>query len=141
MNRLHQRRLYYVLFATVTIATATGLILYALKKNINAFMTPSQVTAHALPADYHFSLGGLVKKESFVREKTGLKVHFILTDQQHEIHVDYTGILPDLFREGKGAIAEGHLAKGGRFIATRVLAKHDENYTPPRLKQAMGERA
>ena len=130
MNKIQKRRLYFISFFVVGLTLATGLILYALKQNINVFLTPTQITSTHLPHDYHLRLGGMVKKGSVVREKTGLGVQFTVTDFKHEILVQYVGILPDLFREGKGVVAEGTLNTRGIFIATQILAKHDENYMP-----------
>ncbi|SRR5579883_986451 len=130
MNKIHQRRLMYVMCFVIGLAIASGLILYALKQNINAFLTPSQMMAARPPADYHFRLGGMVKKGSVVRDKQGLGIQFTVTDFKQEVQVRYVGVLPDLFREGKGMIADGNLNNQGTFIASQVLAKHDENYMP-----------
>lgn len=133
MNKIHERRIYIVTFSLIGLMAAAGLILYALKQNINVFLTPSQITTTLKP-DYHFRLGGMVEKGSVVRTKESLETQFVVTDFKHTIAVHYVGILPDLFREGKGVIAEGHLDDKGEFVATQVLAKHDENYMPPPLK-------
>ncbi len=133
MNKIQQRRLYMIGISAVGVALAAALILYALRQNINAFMTPTEMTSQQLAADYHCRLGGLVKDKSIVREKQGLGVQFIVTDFKQEVPVHYQGILPDLFREGKGVIAEGTFSKG-IFTATQILAKHDENYTPQKLQ-------
>lgn len=139
MNKIHKRRLYYLSFAAVGVAVAVGLILFALKQNINVFMTPQQLMNTKIAADYHFRLGGMVKKGSIIREKNGLGVQFIVTDFKKEVTVQYTGILPDLFREEKGVIAEGSLNAQGIFIATQILAKHDENYMPKNVYKALRE--
>lgn len=131
MNKQRIQRLTYIFILLVGLATAVGLILYALKQNINLFFTPTAALTSTIPLDHHFRLGGQVKPGSLVREKNNLSVHFIITDLTHEIPVDYTGILPDLFREGNGAIAEGHWNNNRhRFIAIEILAKHDEKYMP-----------
>ncbi|MBX3708705.1 MAG: cytochrome c maturation protein CcmE [Gammaproteobacteria bacterium] len=130
MNKIHKRRIYYIGLLTLGLTIATSLILYALKQNINAFLTPDQITHAHFIADRHFRLGGMVKKGSLIHNKTGLGVEFIVTDFKHELKVRYVGILPDLFREGKGVIAEGNLNTQGIFVANQVLAKHDENYMP-----------
>lgn len=130
MNKIHKRRLYYIAFFTIGISIATSLILYALKQNINVFLTPSQLASTQIATDYHFRLGGMVKNHSVVRDKNNLSVEFIVTDFKSDLRVHYEGILPDLFHEGKGVIAEGYLNKDGIFIASEVLAKHDENYMP-----------
>jgi cytochrome c-type biogenesis protein CcmE len=139
MNKIHKRRLYYVGLSTISLALATSLILYALKQNINVFLTPTQLSTQHLAPDYHFRLGGMVKKDSVKHDKSGLGVQFIVTDFKQEIPVYYVGILPDLFHEGKGVIAEGNLNSQHIFIASQVLAKHDENYMPKQVYQAMRE--
>lgn len=136
MNKIQKRRLYLILIVALGLAGATGLILYALKQNINVFLTPTQLAETTLPPDYHFRLGGMVKKGSVKRE-ADLKTQFIVTDFKHDVPVQYTGILPDLFHEGKGVIAEGSLNQQGFFIATQVLAKHDENYMPKKMYEKM----
>lgn len=130
MNKLHKRRLYWILLFSLGLAVAAGLILYALRQNINVFLTPSQLASAHYPTDYAIRLGGMVKKNSVVRESQGLGVRFVVTDFKHETTVEYSGILPDLFREGKGVVAEGYLGKDGVFRANQILAKHDENYVP-----------
>jgi cytochrome c-type biogenesis protein CcmE len=139
MNKIHKRRLYMIAFSAVGIALAVGLILYALRQNINAFLTPTEIAVTQLVPDYHCRLGGLVKNGSLVREKQNLGVQFVVTDMQHDITVRYNGILPDLFREGKGMIAEGSIDTNGVFQATQILAKHDENYTPRKLQYLQGK--
>lgn len=139
MNNIHKRRLYTILFSAISIAIAAALILYALRQNINAFMTPSEMLTTQLSSNYHCRLGGLVKKGSLVREKQGLGVQFVVTDMKQDMTVQYNGILPDLFREGKGMIAEGTLNANGIFMATQILAKHDENYTPQKLQHMRGK--
>jgi cytochrome c-type biogenesis protein CcmE len=141
MNKIHKRRVYYIILFAVSLATATSLILYSLKQNINVFLTPNQLTSLSVSTDYHFRLGGIVKSGSVIREKNGLGVHFVVTDMKHDIMVHYVGILPDLFREGKGVIAEGSLNSQHIFIATQVLAKHDENYMPKNVYKMMREGA
>lgn len=141
MNRLQTRRLYYVGFFLLGLALATGLILYALKQNINVFYTPSQLMSAHVPKDYHVRLGGLVKAGSIKRSTTQLAVQFVITDLKQDLTVQYLGILPDLFHEGKGAIVEGHLTAAGTFAATQVLAKHDENYMPKNVYTALRAQA
>lgn len=130
LNKQQVRRLTYVTLLLIAIATGLSLILYSLKQNINLFFTPTQAVAQHLPSAHSFRLGGQVKPGSLIREKNNLTIRFILTDTQHEIMVTYTGILPDLFKEGNGAIAEGQWNANNEFIATQILAKHNENYTP-----------
>jgi cytochrome c-type biogenesis protein CcmE len=137
MNHIHKRRIYIIVLLAVGLGLAAGLILYALKQNINVFVTPSQILSSHLSPDYHFRLGGMVKKDSVIRDKKSLNVSFIVTDLKSEITVFYTGGLPDLFREGKGVVAEGHLDQQQHFIATQVLAKHDENYMPKNVAEML----
>jgi cytochrome c-type biogenesis protein CcmE len=139
MNTIHKRRLYYIGLFALGLTIATGLILYALKQNINVFLTPGQLANAHISADYHFRLGGMVKVGSVARDKNGLGVAFIVTDLKRDLLVRYVGILPDLFRAGKGVIAEGSLNTQGVFIATQVLAKHDENYMPKNWYKAIRE--
>src|SRR5207253_8036070 len=101
MNKIHKKRLYYIGFFAIGMGIATGLILYALKQNINVFLTPSQLANTKMAADYHFRLGGMVKKNSTVRDKNNLTVEFVVTDLKRDLRVHYEGVLPDLFREGK----------------------------------------
>jgi cytochrome c-type biogenesis protein CcmE len=141
LNKQRRQRLYYLLLLMLGIGLAVGLILYSLKQNINLFLTPTQALSTELPAKHHFRLGGQVKMGSIQRDKKNLTVHFILTDLKHEIPISYTGILPDLFREGNGAIAEGYwkpeTTQQKEFIATEILAKHDENYMPRAVYDAL----
>lgn len=138
MNKIHKRRLSIILFSALSITLAVTLILYALRQNINAFMTPSDIATAQLAPNYHCRLGGMVKNNSVIHEKQQLGVQFTVTDGQHDMTVHYNGVLPDLFHEGKGVIADGHLNQNGTFIATQVLAKHDENYSPRKLSHLQG---
>lgn len=138
MNRLQKKRLTTVCVVSIAVMIATSLILYALKQNINVFSTPTELLSST--QSYHARLGGLVKKGSVRHDKNGLGVHFIVTDMHNDLPVYYQGVLPDLFREGKGVVAEGKM-KDKLFIATQVLAKHDENYMPIKVKQAIKETA
>lgn len=140
MNKLHRQRLIYLSIFSLSLGIATSLILYALQQNINVFLTPSQVTTLSLTTHYHFRLGGLVKKQSVIYDTKTLGVQFVITDLKHDVLVHYTGILPDLFHEGKGVIADGSLDAKGVFTATEVLAKHDENYMPKKISQSLGKR-
>ena len=118
-----------------SLAVAAVLVLNALDSNIALYVTPSEVAAGKAPQGKAFRIGGLVKEESVKRND--LTVRFVITDTAKEIPVAYTGILPDLFREGKGAVVQGRLGGDGVFAATEVLAKHDENYMPPEAKHAI----
>lgn len=137
MNQKRRARLYGVIVILVCTGIAVSLSLYALKENINLFYTPSQVIANETPKHRTFRLGGIVKQGSVKRNKDNLAVTFILSDTANEIKVTYNGILPDLFREGQGIVAQGKLNQRGQFIAQEVLAKHDENYMPPQLGEAL----
>ncbi len=134
LNKQQRQRLLYLAVLMLGLAVAAGLILYSLKQNINLFFTPGQALLADMPMGQRFRLGGQVKAGSVRREPGTLQVHFILTDLKQEVRVSFAGILPDLFREGNGAIAEGHWEEGAsgkkEFIATEILAKHDENYMP-----------
>jgi len=130
----HQRALL-IIAALVVIGVAAVLILNALNSNIALYVTPSEVAAGKSPQGQAFRIGGMVKDGSVKRD--GLTVHFIITDMVKDISVAYTGILPDLFKEGKGAVIQGRINSNGEFIASEVLAKHDENYMPPEAKHAL----
>jgi len=116
---------------------AAALVLNAFQSNLVFFLTPSQVAANEAPRDRAFRIGGLVEAGSVVRAKDALTVRFKVTDTAKTIPVVYTGILPDLFREGKGVVAQGRLQQDGSFRASEVLAKHDENYMPPEAAHAL----
>lgn len=132
-----RKRLYLVAFLLAGIGTATALSLVAFRKNMMYFYSPSQVAGGAAAVATQFRLGGLVKKGSVRRASNGLDVRFILTDRAHSVAVRYHGILPDLFREGQGIVAHGHLGPNGVFVADQVLAKHDASYMPPNVKDAL----
>jgi cytochrome c-type biogenesis protein CcmE len=112
-------------------------VLNAFQSNLVFFFTPSQVASNEAPRDRAFRIGGLVEAGSVVREKDALTVRFKVTDTAQTIPVVFTGILPDLFREGKGVVAQGKLGSDGTFKASEVLAKHDENYMPPEAAEAL----
>jgi cytochrome c-type biogenesis protein CcmE len=119
------------------LAIATALVLNAFQSNLVFFFTPTQVAAQEAPAGRTFRIGGMVETGSLMRESDGLTVHFRVTDTAKTIPVVYKGILPDLFKEGKGVVAQGRLGPNGEFTASEVLAKHDENYMPPEAAHAM----
>ena len=129
------KRALIIFVALVVIGVAALLILNALNSNIALFVTPSEVAAGKAPKDQAFRIGGMVKDQSVRRD--GLTVHFVITDLVKDIPVAYTGILPDLFKEGKGAVIQGRMNANGEFIASEVLAKHDENYMPPEAQHAL----
>lgn len=130
-----QRRLAMVAGGLGALAAASALVLSALRDNLVFFFTPSQVEARQAPLDRTFRIGGLVEARSVRRD--GLAVQFTVTDTVHALPVRYRGALPDLFREGKGVVANGRLAADGVFAADQVLAKHDENYMPRESMEAL----
>jgi len=119
------------------LGVATTLVLNAFQSNLVFFFTPTQVAANEAPRDRAFRIGGLVEVGSVERDKDALTVRFKVTDTAKTIPVVYTGILPDLFREGKGIVAQGRVGADGTFKASEVLAKHDENYMPPEAAEAL----
>ena len=129
------KRAAIIVGALIAISFAVVLILNALNSNIALYVTPSEVAGGKSPADQVFRIGGMVKDGSVKRD--GLTVNFVITVMAKDIPVAYTGILPDLFKEGKGAVIQGRLNPDGQFIASEVLAKHDENYMPPEAKHAL----
>lgn len=132
-----QKRMVTVVAILAGVGIATAFALQAFQKNLLYYYSPSQIRAGEAPASRSFRVGGLVEKGSLKREPGSLEVHFTLTDFAQEIVVSYTGVLPDLFREGQGVIARGKLSPDGSFVAEEVLAKHDENYMPPEVKQSL----
>jgi cytochrome c-type biogenesis protein CcmE len=125
----------------VILAAAVTLVLTAFQQNLVFFFTPSQVAANEAPVGKAFRIGGMVEEGSLKRGGDGLTVQFKVTDTAKSIPVKYTGILPDLFKEGKGVVAQGRLGPDGVFQATEVLAKHDENYMPPEAAHALEQGA
>ena len=130
-----QKRIALIVGGLASLAIAAVLALNALDSNIALYVTPSEVAAGKAPQGKAFRIGGLVKEGSVKRQD--MTVHFVVTDTVKEIPVAYTGILPDLFRDGKGAVVQGRLGSDGVFVATEVLAKHDENYMPPEAAAAL----
>lgn len=133
MTPARKKRLALVALMIGGVAVGVGFALNSLNQSIMFFLTPSEVLAGDAPSDRLFRVGGMVVKGSVSRPGDGLTVQFDLTDNEKQVTVRYTGILPDLFREGQGIIANGRLDGSGRFVAEEVLAKHDENYMPPEL--------
>jgi len=131
------KKLLWVVAGLALLGVATTLVLNALKTNLNYFYTPTQVANDEAPNNRSFRIGGLVLAGSLKRQTDGLTVEFIVTDTARNIPVSYKGILPDLFKEGKGVVAQGKLGANGYFIADQVLAKHDENYMPPEAAKAL----
>ncbi|MBU0622483.1 MAG: cytochrome c maturation protein CcmE [Gammaproteobacteria bacterium] len=132
-----QKRLGFIVAGIVLVAAAVGLVLYALKNNVSLYFTPTQVFNKEAPHGRSFRIGGLVEEGSVKRENDGLTVHFNITDNDKIMPVVYKGILPDLFKEGKGVVAQGKLDESDVFRAEEVLAKHDENYMPPEAADAL----
>ncbi|WP_110648083.1 cytochrome c maturation protein CcmE [Salinicola peritrichatus] len=137
MRANRKRRLVIVVGLVALVAVAVGLTLYALRANINLFFTPSQIAAGEAPHDRTMRIGGVVKKGSVERSGDSLQVAFSVTDFASDVRVSYDDILPDLFREGQGVVVIGRLRDDGEFIAQQVLAKHDENYMPPEVAEAL----
>jgi cytochrome c-type biogenesis protein CcmE len=135
MKPHRRRRLYFIIAILAGVSMAVSLAIYALGQNVNLYYTPTQLALAQSPPRQMFRMGGMVKVGSFVRQPDSLKVHFVLTDYQHELPVQYTGILPALFREGQGIVVQGKLNPQGAFMADQVLAKHDEKYMPPGIKK------
>ena len=131
------RRALWIVAGLAALGVATGLVLNAFRSNMVFFFTPTQVAGNEAPRDRAFRVGGLVEEGSVVREKDALTVRFRVTDTARTIPVVYTGILPDLFREGKGVVAQGRIGADGVFKASEGLAKHDENYMPPEAADAL----
>ena len=137
MHPVRRQRLILVLFVVVFSSAAIGLMVYALSGNINLFFPPAEVAAGKAPVGVPIRVGGMVVDGSVQRSDDSLEVRFSVTDYQASVPVVYTGILPDLFDEGQGAVASGKLNQNGVFEATEVLAKHDENYMPPEVAEAL----
>lgn len=137
MRIIKQKRLGLILLMVAGISVAVFFGLRAFNDNLMFFFSATDVVEGKAPKDHLFRLGGMVVKGSVVRQPSGLTVRFVLTDMAKDVTVEYTGILPDLFREGQGIVANGKLDANGIFIAQEVLAKHDENYMPPEVAQSM----
>jgi cytochrome c-type biogenesis protein CcmE len=133
------KRLFGIGLGMLLVCGALFFVLNAFQSNLVFFFTPTQVVAGEAPKDGHFRVGGLVKEGSIQRD--GMSVAFVVTDTQREVPVRYVGLLPDLFKEGKGVVAQGRLDASRLFVASEVLAKHDENYMPPEAQHALDEAA
>lgn len=140
--KTRHKRMTFILVGLVGLAAVAGLVLNALNSNLALYISPTDVLAGKAPKDTVFRLGGMVVEDSLKRQSDGLTVHFDVTDNDKILPVSFTGILPDLFQEGQGVVAQGRM-EGGMFKATEVLAKHDENYMPPQVEEMMekGEQA
>ncbi len=135
-----KRKMLMLFFIMSVLAMASALVLYALRQNISLFYTPTQAVAGEAPLNHTIRVGGMVEKGSIIRSTKGLEVQFKITDFDKSITVTYQGILPDLFRDGQGVVAEGLLTDSLNFRASQVLAKHDANYMPPEVKSALAKK-
>lgn len=139
MKAARKRKIQLILFIATILALVTALILYALRQNISLFYTPTQVVQGEAMPKRSIRLGGMVVKGSIIRSKKDLFVQFKVTDFRETVTVRYRGILPDLFREGQGIVALGELSDNQHFLAKEVLAKHDANYMPREVKDALAK--
>jgi cytochrome c-type biogenesis protein CcmE len=140
MTPKRRRRLILVLGILVGVSIAGALALSAFRRNVTFFFDPTQVAAGQVPAGERFRLGGMVTQGSLRRAPGSLEARFVVTDFSHDVAVSYTGVLPDLFREGAGVVAHGRLRADGTFVADEVLAKHDEKYMPPEVARSLKRR-
>jgi cytochrome c-type biogenesis protein CcmE len=137
--KARHRRFLWIGAGVGVLAVAAVLVLNAFQSNLVFFFTPTQIAANEVPKGRAFRIGGLVVEKSLARERDGLTVRFMVTDTANSVPVVYTGILPDLFKEGKGVVAQGQIGSDGVFHASEVLAKHDENYMPPAAADAVNK--
>lgn len=137
--KTRNKRIALIVGGLVILGAVVALVLNAFQSNLVFFFSPTQVAAGEAPKGKPFRVGGMVKEGSIQREADGVTMRFVITDTEKEMAVAYKGILPDLFKEGKGAVAQGKLGEDSVFVATEVLAKHDENYMPPEAAQAVGD--
>ena len=137
--KTRHKRLLLILAGLVILGAVAALVLNAFQSNLVFFFSPTQVAAGEAPKGKPFRIGDMVKEGSIRREADGVTLSFVVTDTEQDMAVRYKGILPDLFKEGKGAVAQGKIGDDGVFVASEVLAKHDENYMPPEAAQAVGE--
>ena len=135
--KARHRRFAWIAAGLAALAVAVGLVLNAFQSNLVFFYSPSQVLSKEAPVGRPFRIGGMVENGSLKRQQDSLTVEFVVTDTAQHVTVRYTGLLPDLFKEGKGVVAQGALGPDGVFTATEVLAKHDENYMPPEAAAAI----
>ena len=134
-----QKRFVLIGLGLVALGVASALVLNAFQSNLVFFYTPTQEANGDVPQGRSFRIGGMVEAGSLTREGDGLTVHFVVTDMAKRVPVTFKGILPDLFKEGKGVVAQGQLGANGAFLASEVLAKHDENYMPPEAADALAK--
>lgn len=140
MHPLRKQRLMIVIFIVVFSSLAVGLMAYALRENINLFYPPSKIAAGDVPHNTRIRAGGCVKPGSIQRASDSLQIQFVITDGSAEVKVNFNGILPDLFAEGEAAVINGMVTDAGELNASEVLAKHDENYIPPEVAEAMKDK-
>ena len=132
-----RRRLYFIVSGLTMLGVATALALNAFRENLVFFHGPSEIIGKEIPAERRFRLGGLVEENSVARGSDGVTISFRVTDTAASVPVRYRGLLPDLFREGQGVVADGSLDRDGTFVATEILARHDETYMPPEVAAAL----
>ncbi|WP_263768268.1 cytochrome c maturation protein CcmE [Propionivibrio soli] len=137
--KTRHKRMALILGGLAVLGVIAALVLNAFQSNLVFFFSPTQVAAGEAPKGKPFRIGGMVKEGSLRREVDGVTMRFVVTDTEKDMTVAYKGILPDLFKEGKGAVAQGRLGDDGVFVASEVLAKHDENYMPPEAAKAVGD--
>lgn len=137
MRGIRKKRFVSILLMVMVLALAVAALLYALQQNINLFYSPSQIQQGEAPVNARIRAGGMVVAGSVQRDPESLQVSFTVTDFQQQLRIHYQGILPDLFREGQGIVAQGILTASGELEAEQVLAKHDENYMPPEVSDAL----
>lgn len=140
MHPVRRRKLLIILAVLLLLTLACGFVLYALRQNISLFYTPTQIVQGKAPKQHRIRVGGMVVKDSILRNANGLDVTFKLSDFAETIQVTYHGILPDLFRDEQGVVVQGMIGADTIFHATEVLAKHDENYMPPEVKASLRPR-
>ena len=137
--KTRHKRIALIVGGLVVLGAVVALVLNAFQSNLVFFFSPTQVAAGEAPKGKPFRVGGMVKEGSIQREADGVTMRFVVTDTEKDLAVAYKGILPDLFKEGKGAVAQGKLGEDGVFVASEVLAKHDVNYIPPEAAKAVGD--
>jgi cytochrome c-type biogenesis protein CcmE len=137
--KTRHKRIALIIGGLAVLGLVVALVLNAFQSNLVFFFSPTQVAAGEAPKGKSFRIGGLVKEGTIKREADGVTLRFVMTDTERDMIVAYKGILPDLFKEGKGAVAQGKLGEDGVFVASEVLAKHDENYMPPEAVKAVGD--
>ena len=137
MKPARKKRLFFIIFLISGVTVAAGFAMYAFNQNLMFYFSPTDVKQGKAPINKIFRMGGMVVDGTFKKEQKSLKVHFDITDYDKTVSVEYTGILPDLFREGQGIISRGKLNAQGVFVAEEVLAKHDENYMPPEVAESL----